>query len=152
MARSYYSTVIDQSADRIWDLVRDFGSYRQWIPNAECFIEDGKPGDQVGAIRNVSYDGLTIRQQLVAHSDVDRSYSYTAVDPLRFPTVRNFVATQRIIPVVDGDRALVEWYVTFDCPAEEYDHWVERFKTLFAGWLESLRTAVLRPGRQSQYQ
>jgi hypothetical protein len=83
---------------------------------------------------------------------VDRSYSYIALDPLRFPTVRNFLATQRIIPVVHDDRALVGWHVTFDCPAEEYDHWVKQFKTLFAGWLESLRTAISRVGRPSQYQ
>jgi Polyketide cyclase / dehydrase and lipid transport len=140
--RSYYSTVFDQSANRVWDTIRDFGSYTVWIPDAQAYIEDGGSGVAVGAVRNVTVGELRIRQQLVAHSDVDRSYSYTALAPLRFPTVRNFLATLRVIPVVDGDRAFVEWWVTFDCPEGEHDRWTTQFADLFAGWLGSLRNVL----------
>lgn len=145
MAKSYYSTVFDQPVDSVWDLVRDFGSYRIWVPDAEVFIEDGKSGDTVGAVRNVRMGELTVRQQLVAHSDVERSLSYTVLEPLRFPSVRNFLATIHLTPVVDGDRTFVEWWVVFDCPEQEYAHWTTQFAKLFAGWLTSLREVVAAP-------
>jgi hypothetical protein len=30
MARSYYSTIFEQSADEIWNVIRDFNSYPVW--------------------------------------------------------------------------------------------------------------------------
>jgi Polyketide cyclase / dehydrase and lipid transport len=145
MARSYYSTVFDQSASRVWDAIRDFGGYRVWIPDADASIEDGRAGDAVGAVRDVRIGDLRIRQQLVAHSDVERSYSYTALEPLRFPEVHNFLATLRVTPVVDGDRAFVEWWVSFDCSTDELDRWTKQFADMFAGWLESLRNVLSAP-------
>ena len=53
MARAYYSTVIEQPADRIWAIIRDFNAYSVWLPGTESHIEERKSGDQVGAIRNV---------------------------------------------------------------------------------------------------
>jgi hypothetical protein len=46
MARSYYSTVFDESADRVWSAIRDFGNYTLWVDGVdEVRIEDGKSGD-----------------------------------------------------------------------------------------------------------
>jgi hypothetical protein len=73
-----------------------------------------------------------------SHSDADRSYSYELLEPFRYP-VRDFAATFRVTPVVDGNRAFVEWWVTFDCAENERDHWTAFFARSFAGWLESLR-------------
>jgi hypothetical protein len=54
--------------------------------------------------------------------------------------VRNYVATIRIAPIVDGPRAFVEWWATFDCAAEERDRWTKYFeKDGFAKWLSALR-------------
>ncbi|TMH47098.1 MAG: SRPBCC family protein [Betaproteobacteria bacterium] len=106
---------------------------------AETTLEAGKAGDQVGAVRRVSSGGKIIRQALLAHSDVERSYTYALCNPPPFP-VRNYVATIRVTPVVDGNQAFVEWWATFDCAAEEYDHWRTYFEQQgFAKWLSALR-------------
>jgi Polyketide cyclase / dehydrase and lipid transport len=67
MNKFYYSTVIDQPADRVWSLIRDFNSYPVWVEGIkESHIEDGKAGDAVGAIRNFSNGNARIRQRLLA--------------------------------------------------------------------------------------
>ena len=144
MARAYYSTVFDESAARLWALLRDFGNYRLWIDEVEeSGIEDGKSGDAVGAVRYARIGETRIRQRLLAHSDLERSYSYEFCGAPRFP-IRGFVATIRATPVTDGDRAFVEWWANFDCEAAEQAHWEGFLASSFAGWLESLRTKALR--------
>jgi Polyketide cyclase / dehydrase and lipid transport len=144
MAKSYYSTVFELPVDQVWTAIRDFGNYTVWVDNVdECRIEEGKSGDAVGAIRNIRMGETRVRQKLLAHSDRERSYSYEFLEPFRFP-VRNFVATIAVTPIVDGDRSFVEWWVTFDCDTEQYDHWTGFFAKSFAGWLESLRRYLAR--------
>lgn len=139
MARAYYSTVFDESAARVWALLRDFGNYRLWIDEVEeSGIEDGKSGDTVGAVRHARIGETRIRQRLLAHSDLERSYSYEFCGAPRFP-IRHFVATLRATPVTDGDRAFVEWWASFDCEAAEQEHWQGFLARSFAGWLASLR-------------
>jgi Polyketide cyclase / dehydrase and lipid transport len=139
MAKSYYSTVFEQTADQVWAAVRDFGNYTVWVDSVdESGIEDGRSRDAVSAIRNVRMGHARIRQRLLAHSDHDRFYSYEFCEPLRFP-VRNYVATIRVTPIIDGSRSVVEWWAIFDCEPEKYDHWTAFFTTSFAGWLLSLR-------------
>ncbi|WP_394828973.1 hypothetical protein [Pendulispora albinea] len=41
----------------------------------------------------------------------------------------------------------MEWWATFDCRAEEYDHWVHHFENEgFAKWLASLRQFMAKNG------
>ncbi len=142
MTKAYYSTVFDQSADQVWSVVRDFGDYGIWVQGVdESGVEDGKSGDAVGAIRYVRMGETQIRQRLLAHSDRERCYTYEFCPPARFP-VHDYVATIRVSPVVDGGRAYVEWWATFDCAVEERAHWSKTFANSFAGWLGSLRARL----------
>jgi hypothetical protein len=145
MARSYYSTVFEQPAEELWTLIRDFGNYSWWTDDpVECYIEQGKSGDAVGAIRNVRIGDTRIRQRLLAHSDLDQFYTYGFAELPPYP-VRNYQATLRITPIVDGNRAFVEWWATFDCATDEYDHWTAFFVNEgFAKWLRSLRDHLNR--------
>jgi hypothetical protein len=144
MAKSFYSTVFDQPADAVWNVIRDFNNYPVWVDGAgESRIEAGKSGDTVGAVRNVLYQGGRRRQKLLALSDVERSQIYTFEGEAPLP-VQNFRATIRVTPVVDGDRAFVEWFATFDCNPEAHDERVVFFRDAFAGWLESLRRHLER--------
>jgi hypothetical protein len=143
MAKSYYSTVFDHAADRVWSVVRDFGNYTLWVDGVDdVHIEQGKAGDTVGAVRCVRMGDTQVRQRLLAHSDRDRFYTYEACEPYRFP-VRDFVATIRVMQVTDGNRAFVEWWATFDCVLEEQNRWTGHFAASFAHWLESLRRHVI---------
>ena len=57
---------------------------------------------------------------------------------------RDFRATLRVTPVVDGNRAFVEWWTTFDCDLERQNERTAFFRDAFAGWLESLRRHLER--------
>jgi hypothetical protein len=144
MAKSYYSTVFGQSADAVWNVIRDFNNYPVWVDGAgTSHIEDGKTGDTVGAIRDVLYKDTRRRQRLLALSDVERSQTYEFAGDTLLP-VQNFQATLRVTPVVDGDRAFVEWWATFDCEIEHGEERVAFFRDAFAGWLGSLRRHIER--------
>jgi hypothetical protein len=146
MAKSYYSTVFVQSADTVWSIVRDFNAYPVWVDGAGTSeIENGKSGETVGAVRRVLYNGRTIRQRLLGQSDVERSQTYAFAEEGALP-VDDYRATIRVTPVVDGDRAFVEWWATFDCNASERDERVTFFRAAFAGWLESLRRNLVKAG------
>jgi Polyketide cyclase / dehydrase and lipid transport len=144
MAKSYYSTVFEQPADAVWAVIRDFNNYPVWVDGAgQSEIEAGESGDTVGAVRNILYNGNRRRQKLLAQSDVERSQTYAFEGETPLP-VQNFKATLRITPIVDGNRAFVEWWTTFDCEADKREERIAFFRDAFAGWLESLRRHMER--------
>jgi Polyketide cyclase / dehydrase and lipid transport len=145
VAKAYYSTVFERPADEIWKIIRDFNNYPVWVGGVgESRIENGKSGDTVGAVRNVLYQGQRIRQRLLAQSDVDRSQTYEFCDAPTLP-VTGFRATLRITPVVDGDRAFVEWWATFDCEPLRLGEFTETLRIRFGIWLRSLRESMEPP-------
>ena len=139
MPKSYYSTVVNHPAAEVWAVIRPFDHYAWAGVEGETTIESGKAGDQVAAIRRITTGEKITRQILLAHSDLERSYTYALCDPSPFP-VRNYVATIRVAPVVASNEAFVEWWATFDCAAEEADRWTNHFASEgFAKWLSALR-------------
>ena len=137
--------MFEQPAAEVWKIVRDFNNYPVWVGGAgESRIEDGKSGDTVGAVRSVLYQGRQIRQRLLAQSDVERSQTYEFCGAPSLP-VTDFRATLRVTPVVDGDRAFVEWWATFDCEADRRDELTGTLRDWFGKWLESLRATLVRP-------
>jgi hypothetical protein len=142
MARAYYSTILEQPAPQVWEIIRDFNNYPVWVDGAgESRIEDGKSGDTVGAIRNVLYLERRIRQRLLAQSDVERSQTYEFCGAPSLP-LTDFQATLRVTPVVDGERAFVEWWATFDCDPARRDELTGTLQGWFGKWLESLRKSL----------
>jgi hypothetical protein len=147
MATAYYSTVFDHPADTVWSVIRDFNNYPVWTDGAgESRIEEGKSGDSVGAVRDVLYKGNRIRQQLRALSDVERSQTYSFADspPAYLPGLQDFQATIGVTPIVDGDRAFVEWTAAFESTADTRDTLRDFLAGAFAKWLGSLRRALER--------
>ncbi|GHO97329.1 hypothetical protein KSF_073770 [Reticulibacter mediterranei] len=141
MAKSYYSTVFEQSADQVWATIRDFGNYTWAGTVSECHIEEGKSGTTVGAIRSARLGDTNTyhRQRLLAHSDLDRSYTYEFCEPYPYP-VRDCIITLRVTPISDGNRTFVEWSGTFDCELSKRDHWTHYFAhEVWAKLLQSLR-------------
>jgi Polyketide cyclase / dehydrase and lipid transport len=140
MAKSFYSMVLDHSADEVWAFIRSFGDYAWAGVESETIIEDGKSGDLVGAVRRVQVGERLIRQQLLAHSDIDRSYTYAFLEPAQ---VRNYQATIRVVPVVETGEAFVQWSATFDCAEDAVERWTNTFThDGFAVWLGSLRKVM----------
>ena len=101
VARSYYSVVLDYPADDVWAAIRPFDQYAWAGVESETILEDNKAADQVGAVRRIKSGGEIRRQILLAHSDIDRSYTYAFAGAAPFP-VRDFTATIRVVAVVAG--------------------------------------------------
>ncbi len=118
MIRIYKSSVIDAPVDLVWSKIRDFNGLPTWHPAvADSAIEDGHPSDKVGCIRNFNLqDGGNIREQLLAHSDIEY---YTTYSILESPMpVAGYVATIKLTEITDGDRSFIEWSAEFDTDAE----------------------------------
>lgn len=119
MAKIYVSDVINLPVDKVWALARDFNGHHSWHPRiAESHIENDRPSDQVGCIRNFTLsDGGHLRESLLSLSDLERSMTYDIiVSPM---PIRNYVATFRCTPVTEGDRTFVEWQAEFDVAPED---------------------------------
>lgn len=139
MARSYYSTILEQTADEVWRQIRDFGHYSWAGVDSDTYIENERPGDAVGSVRKVRMRDKMLRQRLLAHSDLERFYTYEFCLPIPFP-VRNYQATLHVLPLSDGNHSFVEWWATFDCDEAEEERWVSFFANDgFAKWLQSLQ-------------
>jgi Polyketide cyclase / dehydrase and lipid transport len=141
MARAYYSTVLDQPADKVWSVIRAFDHYAWAGVPGQTIIEDARRGDQVGSIRRFSNGEKTIRQILLAHSDCERSYSYAFCEQAPFP-VQHYQATIRVTPVVETNTAFVEWWATFDCAPEDHDRLIKQFETVWLGGLRQVMQAA----------
>src|SRR5690554_3124128 len=86
MTTAYFSTVLDHPVDKVWSLLRDFNNYPVYIEGVtESVIEDGKSGDEVGAVRKFCYGGRWLRQRLTDHSDERRTFTYAGLEHLAFP-------------------------------------------------------------------
>jgi hypothetical protein len=145
MARVYASTVIPAPPDAIWAVVRDFNALPAWTPFvAESRIEQNRPSDQVGCIRNFRLkDGGRIREQLVELSDYEMSFGYTILEsPMG---VENYYATFRLSPVTDVDHTFAEWDAEFDAAPEREDALVEQIgRNVFAAGLQALKQRFSR--------
>ena len=145
MAKVYASTVIPVPPDAIWTVVRDFNALPAWTPFvAESRIEQNKPSDQVGCIRNFRLkDGGRIREQLVELSDYEMSFGYTILEsPMG---VENYYATFRLSPVTDVDHTFAEWDAEFDAAPEREDALVEQIgRNVFAAGLQALKQRFSR--------
>jgi Polyketide cyclase / dehydrase and lipid transport len=143
MARVYVSGIIDAPVDEVWGYARDFNGHGEWHPLiAESVIEDGRPSDQVGCIRNFNLtNGGNLREQLLSFSDLDRSFTYNIlVSPM---PIQNYVATFHCLPVTEGNRTFVEWYANFDV-SEEHEARIRQQvgRDTFAAGIKALEAAV----------
>jgi hypothetical protein len=142
--------VIERPIGVIWDLVRDFNNYPKYIEGVvESRIEDGRPGDAVGAVRAFVYGDATIRQRLSALSDDDHYFTYVGLDPFPFPADGSgpvpepihYRGTLRLTEISHGDQAtFVEWQVAYEGSAAP--EWRSLLSDLIDQWIDSLRRTV----------
>jgi hypothetical protein len=136
-----YSSVFARAADQVWAVIRDFNSYPVWVASVtESHIEEGKSGDAVGAIRSFEEHGIRIRQRLVSLSDRDRTYTYESCGTLG--SITYYEGTARVIPIADGNRALLEWSINFDCSPRDEADCVKGLEEAMPQWFESLRAVL----------
>ena len=120
---------------RFWD----FNALPSWHPAiAQSEIEGGRASDAIGCVRSFSLkDGGHLREQLLALSDVDHSFSYSIlVSPM---PVKNYVATFRFTPVTVGNGTFTEWWADFDVTSGSEDAMVAQIGDgVFVGEVQSV--------------
>ena len=110
------SAVINAPIEAVWRVLRDFNSHHLWHPQvASSEIEESLPSDQPGCVRRFRLrEGAELREQLIALSDRDCSFTYCILDsPI---PLLDYVATVRLRPVTDGGHTFWEWRSTFRTP------------------------------------
>src|SRR5271168_3506886 len=149
------STVVRAPLEAVWAVLRNFNGHDRWHPAvASSEIEEGADEDQVGAVRNFRLrDGGRIREQLLALSDVETSFTYCILEAPAF--LRNYVANVRLRRVTDDDTCLWEWRASFDPPTTEKDR-LRRFvaediiEAGFRAFVESLVSGSPIPAQISR--
>ena len=133
------SRVLSHSPERIWQTIRDFNGLPSWHPMiARSAMEDGKSGDQVGAVRNFfTHDGGNIREQLLGLSDRDFVITYSILESGM--GVSDYVAEISLQRISHDNGTLAKWTAEFDC-AEDQAAELEQFigQTVFQGGLAHL--------------
>src|ERR1700733_3217980 len=107
------STILDASTDQVWAVLRDFNGFDRWHPAlATSAIERSQSADRIGCVRRVKLaDGSELREQLLALSDLEQSYSYFLLyTPI---ALLNYVAQVRLPTVTDGHRTVWQWESRF---------------------------------------
>lgn len=142
MTTAYFGAVLPVDVDTVWAIARDFGNYHLFTSGrGEVFVEEGKRGDCVGAIRNATLDGGTVRQRLISHSDFDHRYQYEFCGDPPFP-FENYLATLHFRPVVQNGQTFAEWTATFDCNLDQREIIRHQLENLFAIWFNSLNSQI----------
>lgn len=121
MVKVLRSTILEAPIEAVWNLLRDFNGHDRWHPAVTTSqIERGRDADRVGCVRNFRLaDGSELREQLLALSDADASFSYCLLDtPV---PLFNYVAHVRLIPVTDTDHTYWQWESSFSTFADQKD-------------------------------
>ena len=152
MLTTCFSTVIDHRLAAAWSLVRDFNNYPVYIEGVtESVIEDGRAGDEVGAVRRFCYGGMWLRQRLQLHSDEQCSLTYVGLSAFEYPegTAEDrpppaaYEGTIRLV-AVDGERTRVDWSVSVDTALQHTHSWRELLLRLIPEWTASLARTLDR--------
>ena len=112
----FKSTVIDAPVEEVWQVLRDFNGHDRWHPAiAFSEIEAGRAADEVGCVRRFRLRaGGELREQLLALSDAERSFTYCILEaPI---PLYDYVAKVALKPVTDGARTLWTWSSEFEVP------------------------------------
>lgn len=113
------STILNAPTDAVWAVLRDFNGHDRWHPAvATSTIERAQASDKIGCVRRFKLkDGSELREQLLALSDLEQTFSYCLLDtPI---PMFNYVAHVRLLPVTDGDRTFWHWESRFTARPED---------------------------------
>lgn len=113
------SRVLPHAPETVWQKIRDFNGLPSWHPMiARSAMEDGKSGDQVGAVRNFfTHDGGNIREQLLGLNDRDRVISYSILESGM--GVSDYVAEIALQRISHDNSTLAKWTAEFNCADDQ---------------------------------
>lgn len=128
---------IAASADRVWDLVCDFGGIGRWAAAVESVTV---AGEGIGAVRTIGLPGgVKLQERLEASDDRTRTLSYSIVGshPLPFD---DYLATIRLAE--DGDGCQIDWSSTFEPRAGAESPAAGMVEGIYRGGIAGLKKAL----------
>lgn len=136
--RVLISEIVPAPVEEVWAEIREFDEIDGWHPGiSNCTTEGDRGATEIGAVRNFEAGGRTLREKLIAHSDVDRYYRYTIVEG--GGAKEDYLSELRAIPVTESDETLVLWAGEFDAPAADMEDALSGLRAVYTGGIENLR-------------
>lgn len=136
MAEVEVEQEIGASADRVWQLVRDFGGLKAWNPGIESVAVEGSG---IGAVRTIKMGGISLKERLEHLDDVDRTFRYSIIEgPV---PVRAYLATVKVAEA-GPDRARITWGSRFEPQGASEADLVGLFEGVYKGGIAGLRKAL----------
>src|ERR1700753_3821294 len=76
------STILNAPTDTVWAVLRDFNGHdHSHAPVAPSTIERAQASDKIGCVRRFKLqNGSELREQLLALSDLEQTFSYCLLD------------------------------------------------------------------------
>ncbi len=108
------SVVNDAPIHRVWHAVRRYDGVADWNPGVSAATMESGSATEIGSVRKLDIvDGSVFRETLLAHSDLEHSYTYDIIEsPL---DCSNYIACHRFIEITEGNKTLGIWEGEFDC-------------------------------------
>ncbi len=128
---------INASADRVWELFRDFGGIDRFAAGIEgCSVE----GEGVGAVRTLSMPGgLKLQERLEAFDDAGRTFTYAIIGDHPLP-LDDYLSTVKIVAESD-QRCGIEWSSTFEPKGDEAAA-VGMVEGIYRGGIKGIKKAL----------
>jgi mxaD protein len=107
---------VDASAATVWKMIGDYNHLDVWHPVVvDCTVDNDN--NKLGATRTLTLaDGANIIEELVAHSDNDKTYTYSIKEsPL---PINHYVSTISVRESSDG-KSSVTWSTNFNAEGVE---------------------------------
>jgi carbon monoxide dehydrogenase subunit G len=128
---------VETTADRVWDLFRDFGGIQRFSPGIEKVEVSGSG---IGAVRTISLPGgVSLQERLEAFDDRGRRLQYAIVaGPI---PVSNYLAT---IEVKDeGPKACrIDWSSQFEPKGISDDQGRALIEGVYKGGIKGVKKAL----------
>ncbi|MEP1537300.1 MAG: SRPBCC family protein [Paracoccaceae bacterium] len=144
MVKVFRSTILEEPIEAVWEMLRDFNGHDRWHPAvATSLIERSREADRVGCVRKFKLsDGGELREQLLALSDADASYSYCLLDtPI---PLFNYVSHVRLSPVTDVNHTFWQWDGQFDTLPERRNEMSELVgNDIYQAGFDAIRTLLI---------
>jgi uncharacterized protein YndB with AHSA1/START domain len=140
MPKVHVSTVINAPIERVWRTVSDFNGLAAWMPGMkDSTMEDGKPPDQIGAVRRLSMAGTKdqLRERLEELSPQEYRIAYSVLEgPL---PVKNIVTTMHLRPITDIYGTLAEWSSRFETQPGREEEGAQFMSRVFGAGFRALK-------------
>ncbi|MFJ9691828.1 SRPBCC family protein [Kitasatospora sp. NPDC101183] len=143
MAGTYVSTLVQAPAEEVWALIGDFHRLGEWHPGLPPSTAGNElHGNAIGSIRVFEFNGVVLRETLLAYDAEGRSHTYGFPDGT-FALV-GYRATLRLAPVTELGASFVEWSAVFDVDPQQREESTALVQGVFTTGLAALRERFAR--------